>query len=45
MRDELNGFLRAGLKEEFFEDYTEPEPPWVRRFRAALPAGLNARQG
>ena len=25
---------RAGLKEELFEDYAEPEPPWVRRFRA-----------
>jgi SAM-dependent methyltransferase len=33
-RDELDGFLRAGLKEESFEDYAEPEPPWVRRFRA-----------
>jgi hypothetical protein len=33
-RNELNGFLRAGLKEEFLEDYAEPEPPWVRRFRA-----------
>ena len=33
MRDELNGFLRAGLKQESFEDYAEPEPPWVRRFR------------
>jgi SAM-dependent methyltransferase len=33
-RAELNGFQRAGLEEESFEDYTEPEPPWVRRFRA-----------
>jgi SAM-dependent methyltransferase len=33
-RNEFDGFLRAGLKEEFFEDYAEPEPPWVRRFRA-----------
>jgi hypothetical protein len=33
MRAELDGFLRAGLKEESFEDYVEPEPPWVRRFR------------
>jgi len=33
-REELGGFLRAGLKEESFEDYAEPEPPWVRRFRA-----------
>lgn len=33
-RDELDAFLRAGLKEESFEDYAEPEPPWVRRFRA-----------
>lgn len=33
-REELGGFLRAGLKEDSFEDYAEPEPPWVRRFRA-----------
>ncbi|HXQ24820.1 MAG TPA: class I SAM-dependent methyltransferase [Candidatus Acidoferrales bacterium] len=33
-RAEMDGFVRAGLKEEFFEDYAEPEPPWVRRFRA-----------
>jgi SAM-dependent methyltransferase len=33
-RAELDGFRRAGLEEESFEDYTEPEPPWVRRFRA-----------
>jgi SAM-dependent methyltransferase len=33
-RAELDGFQRAGLEEESFEDYTEPEPPWVRRFRA-----------
>jgi hypothetical protein len=33
MRAELDGFLRAGLKEESFEDYAEPAPPWVRRFR------------
>jgi SAM-dependent methyltransferase len=32
-REELNGFRQAGLEEESFEDYTEPEPPWVRRFR------------
>lgn len=32
-REELEGFLRAGLEEELFEDYAEPEPPWVRRFR------------
>ena len=31
--DELDGFRRAGLEEESFEDYVEPEPPWVRRFR------------
>ena len=30
----IDGFRRAGLEEESFEDYTEPEPPWVRRFRA-----------
>jgi SAM-dependent methyltransferase len=33
-REELDGFRRAGLEEESFEDYAEPEPPWVRRFRA-----------
>jgi SAM-dependent methyltransferase len=33
-RGELDGFGRAGLEEESFEDYAEPEPPWVRRFRA-----------
>jgi SAM-dependent methyltransferase len=31
---ELDGFRRAGLEEESFEDYAEPEPPWVPRFRA-----------
>jgi SAM-dependent methyltransferase len=33
-RSEIDHFLRAGLSEESFEDYREPEPPWVRRFRA-----------
>lgn len=33
-RDEIDGFHRAGLEEESFEDYADPEPPWVRRFRA-----------
>ena len=33
-REEMDGFRRAGLEEELFEDYREPEPPWVRRFRA-----------
>jgi SAM-dependent methyltransferase len=33
-RFEIDHFLRAGLSEESFEDYREPEPPWVRRFRA-----------
>jgi SAM-dependent methyltransferase len=33
-RGELDGFRRAGLEEVSFEDYAEPEPPWVRRFRA-----------
>ncbi|HEY4710135.1 MAG TPA: class I SAM-dependent methyltransferase [Candidatus Acidoferrales bacterium] len=33
-RAELDWFQRAGLTEESFEDYAEPEPPWVRRFRA-----------
>jgi SAM-dependent methyltransferase len=33
-RAEIDGFLRAGLAEESFEDYAESEPPWVRRFRA-----------
>jgi SAM-dependent methyltransferase len=31
--EELDGFRRAGLVEESFEEYVEPEPPWVRRFR------------
>jgi SAM-dependent methyltransferase len=34
-RDELGEFVRAGLREESFEDFPDPEPPWVRRFRAA----------
>jgi SAM-dependent methyltransferase len=33
-RSEIDGFLQAGLTEDSFEDYAEPEPPWVRRFRA-----------
>ena len=33
-RAEMDGFVRAVLQEESFEDYAEPEPPWVRRFRA-----------
>jgi SAM-dependent methyltransferase len=33
MREEFDGFRRAGLEEESFEDSVEPEPPWVRRFR------------
>jgi SAM-dependent methyltransferase len=33
VREELDGFRQAGLEEESFEDYVEPEPPWVRRFR------------
>ncbi len=32
-REEIDGFKRAGLREESFEDYADPEPPWVRRFR------------
>jgi SAM-dependent methyltransferase len=32
-REELAGFERAGLVEESFDDYVEPEPPWVRRYR------------
>ena len=32
-REEMDGFRRAGLEEESFEDYADPEPPWVRRFR------------
>ena len=32
-RDELEGFRRAGLEEECFEDFADLEPPWVRRFR------------
>jgi len=33
-REEMDGFRRAGLEEELFEDYAALEPPWVRRFRA-----------
>jgi SAM-dependent methyltransferase len=33
-RAELDGFRRAGLEEMSFEEYADPEPPWVRRFRA-----------
>jgi ubiquinone/menaquinone biosynthesis C-methylase UbiE len=33
-RDEIDGFHRAGLEAESFEDYADPAPPWVRRFRA-----------
>jgi SAM-dependent methyltransferase len=33
-RREIDGLRRAGLEEESFEDYADPEPPWVRRFRA-----------
>jgi SAM-dependent methyltransferase len=32
-REELAGFERAGLVEVSFDDYLEPEPPWVRRYR------------
>jgi SAM-dependent methyltransferase len=32
-REEMDRFRRAGLEEEIFDDYAEPEPPWVRRFR------------
>ncbi|MGD1212079.1 MAG: class I SAM-dependent methyltransferase [Candidatus Acidiferrales bacterium] len=32
-RDELGEFVRVGLREESFEDFADPEPPWVRRFR------------
>jgi len=33
-RGEIDGFRRAGLVEEIFEEYADPEPPWVRRFAA-----------
>jgi SAM-dependent methyltransferase len=32
-REEVAGFERAGLTQASFDDYVEPEPPWVRRFR------------
>jgi len=32
-RGEIDGFVRAGLQEESFEDINDMEPPWVRRFR------------
>ena len=38
-RDEMDGFVRAGLHEESFEDFADPEPPWVRRFRALYKRG------
>jgi SAM-dependent methyltransferase len=31
--EEIDGFRAAGLEEESFEDFADPEPPWVRRFR------------
>jgi SAM-dependent methyltransferase len=33
-RGEMDGFVRAGLRVESFDDFADPEPPWVRRFRA-----------
>ena len=33
-RREMDGFVRAGLPVESFEDFADSEPPWVRRFRA-----------
>jgi SAM-dependent methyltransferase len=33
-RGEFADFGRAGLEETSFEDFADPEPPWVRRFRA-----------
>jgi SAM-dependent methyltransferase len=32
-RRELDGFVRAGLREETFEDFLDAEPPGTRRFR------------
>ncbi|HEX4002215.1 MAG TPA: class I SAM-dependent methyltransferase [Candidatus Acidoferrales bacterium] len=32
-REELDEFVGAGLREESFEDFADPDPPWVRRFR------------
>jgi SAM-dependent methyltransferase len=32
-RNEIDGFVRAGLREESFEDLTDSEPPRTRRFR------------
>ncbi len=32
-RREIDGFVCAGLREESFEELTDSEPPWVRRFR------------
>jgi SAM-dependent methyltransferase len=32
-REEFADFVRAGLKETSFDDFADPEPPWVRRFR------------
>jgi hypothetical protein len=33
-REELGGFVRAGLEELSFEDFVDDETPPVRRFRA-----------
>jgi hypothetical protein len=41
-RAELGGFLRAGLEEQSFEEYAEPQSPSVRRFRALYRRGKMA---
>jgi SAM-dependent methyltransferase len=33
-RHEMDGFQRAGLSVELYEDYADADPPWVRRIRA-----------
>ncbi|MGA3294888.1 MAG: class I SAM-dependent methyltransferase [Candidatus Acidiferrales bacterium] len=43
VRGELEGFKRAGLVEESFEDFADPEPPWVRRFRVLYNRAKTAR--
>jgi SAM-dependent methyltransferase len=32
-KSELAGFERQGLEVDSFDDFSDPEPPWVRRFR------------
>jgi len=42
-REEFADFVRAGLEEVSFEDFADPEPPWVRRFRVVYKRRETAR--